>query len=270
MKPKEIKTILSEIGARSNKSLGQHFLIDEKVLSDIVGAAAIASGESVLEIGPGLGVLTNALLSAGADVTAIERDRKFAERLDAQKTRNLKVIQGDATKLDWDELLPKNWKLIANLPYVITSFALRKALTAKHPPSKIVVLIQKEVAERVLAKNGKQSLLSLMVALNSESYRIVRSVGNGAFYPAPKVQSAVLEIIPTTLIERKQKWGVDTEEVMRIARVGFAHPRKKLVSNLKLISDNIPQIFEELNLPPNVRAEDVKPADWAHLALLTP
>ncbi len=285
---------MAELGAKTKKSFGQHFLIDEKVLRDVVEAGEITKGENVLEIGPGLGVLTGELLGAGAKVTAIEKDKKFAaflknslspdastlspqRRLGSSSKKGmdsslhwndktgLNIIQGDAAKPDWDTLMPNKWKLIANLPYAITSFTLRKALTAKHPPEKIVVLIQKEVAERALAKNGKQSLLSLMVALNSESARIVRLVGKGAFYPSPKVQSAVLEIIPLSQKDRKKKWGVDTEKVMKMAKQGFQHPRKKVISNLKSLSPEIETVFEKLNLSPNARAENIQPADWVRI-----
>lgn len=267
MNPNEIKEILNDIGGGVRKSLGQHFLIDEKVLKDIVNAADIKKGESVLEVGPGLGVLTRELLKVGAEVTAIEKDKKFVAFLEAQEYPCLKIFPGDAAKLDWNELVSKEWKFISNLPYVITSLALRKALTAIHPPKKIVVLIQKEVAERALAKNGKQSLLSLMVSLYVKSARIVRKVGKGAFYPRPKVESAVLELIPFTMKEREAAWGIDPETVMKLAKLGFSHPRKKLLSNLKSEYPEMPRFFEEIELSPNARAEGLEPYQWVELTL---
>ena len=268
MKPKEIKQILDLLGAKTRKSFGQHFLIDKKVLEDIVEAADIKKGGAVLEIGPGLGVLTKELLKKGAKVIAVERDKRLAAYLETLNLENLELIQGDATKLEWGKLVSKKWKLISNLPYGITSFALRKALTAKHAPEKIVVLIQKEVAERIMTKTGKQSLLSLMIALNAKSVRRVRRVGRGAFYPAPKVESAVIEIIPVAREEKRKKWGIETEKVMKVAKKGFAHPRKKLISNLKSMNPRMADFFDELGISDKARAEEIKTEDWVKFTKL--
>ena len=166
MNPTEIRAVLSELGGGANKTLGQHFLIDKTALGTIVDAANIKKGDRVLEVGPGLGVLTKELLSLGADVTAIERDKRFTDYL-AANADGVRLVMGDAAKLDWDQLMgDKPWKFVSNLPYSITSLALRKALYAKNPPSIVVVLVQREVAERILARDGKTSLLSLMVALS--------------------------------------------------------------------------------------------------------
>lgn len=269
MNPREIKEILNDIGAATKKSFGQHFLIDKKILSDIVAAAEIEKGECVLEVGPGLGVLTRELLGAGARVTAIEKDKKLAAFLNVQEYNGLEVVQGDAAKLDWNALVAKDWKLVSNLPYAITSLALRKALTANQPPKKIIVLIQKEVADRALGKEGKGSLLSLMVSLYAESGRIARRVKKNAFYPPPKVESAVLELVPYTESARKKKWGVDPERVMKLAKLGFSHPRKKLASNLKSEYPEIEPIFVKIGLSEGVRAEELIPEEWVHLTLLT-
>lgn len=281
MNPSEIKIQLQALGGRANKKLGQHFLIDERVLRSIIEAADIQPHEQVLEIGPGLGVLTRELVDRGANVIAIEQDRRFVEyfysifnssqpplklRGGAEGGR-VKVEHGDAAKLDWTTLMSQlPWKFISNLPYSITSLALRKALWNDHPPQKIVVLIQREVAERAIAKDGKSSLLSLMVALGSSSARIVRRVSAGAFYPPPRVESAVLEITPLSLVERKKKWGVDPEKIMLLAKKGFAHPRKFLASNLGLTQGQF-TIFSSI-IPPKARAEELSPELWAGLARL--
>ena len=269
MKPSEIKEILNDIGAGARKSLGQHFLIDKKVLKDIVAAAEIKKGEMVLEIGPGLGVLTRELLGAGAKVTAIEKDKKLSAFLESQKYDQLNIVRGDAAKINWDELVQEKWKCISNLPYSITSLALRKSLTAKHPPQTIVVLIQKEVAERALAKDGKQSLLSLLVGLNTKSARIVRRVGKGAFYPRPRVESAILELIPMKEQEILKRWGIETEKVMKMAKLGFKHPRKKLISNLKGEYPEIANFFAKMELSESVRAEGLTLDQWVELRRLT-
>ncbi len=267
----EIKTILHSIDRKPNKRLGQHFLIDRAALESIVSAAEIQAGDCVLEIGPGLGVLTRALLDAGASVTAIEKDRLFVQRFKDDKDAwdGLEVIEGDATKLPFFAEASKGWKLVANLPYAITSLALRKAFYAERPPSRLVVLIQKEVGDRILepVRKKKTSLLSLMVHLAAEDVQIVRRVPAGAFYPPPKVASVVLSATPLSLSDRKKKWGIDPEEVMKIAKKGFSHPRKLLYRNLQIPSENWKMICKKLEIPERVRAEDLSVFQWAQLTL---
>ena len=288
MQPAEIKATLRELGGGANKRLGQNFLIDREVLSTIVELAPAHPASLVLEVGPGLGVLTRELLLKGCRVLAIERDGRFVEYLNQNPllakegaggggTRgegDLRVVRGDAAELDWLELIgDEEWSLVSNLPYSITSLALRKALWSTRPAEHVVVLVQKEVAQRVvsLAPEGKTSLLSLMVALVSESSRIVRKVPPGAFFPPPKVDSAVLQIISMPWPERVAKWGIEPEAIMRVAKIGFAHPRKKLQGNLitgNLLTREVAEkIFEELEFSPNVRAEDLSPTQWAKLAI---
>jgi len=338
MTPSEIKSVLSGMGGFANKRLGQHFLIDDSVLETIVESANIKEGERVLEVGPGLGVLTCALIRRGADVMAIEQDRRFVEWLqrDGNPTSSpyqgraiptplirgiqgvsgrggVMIVHGDAAKTDWDALVgDKPWKFVSNLPYSITSLALRKALWSETVPEKVVVLVQREVAERaietahhVIARNqmtkqslrlprssnslamteGKTSLLSLMVAFASSSAKIVKRVPAGCFYPAPKVESAILEILPMMKADRLKKWGMDPEKIMALAKKGFAHPRKLLISNLSLraksdearqspeiasflaMTEKWHQVFSDLGLNPKARAEDLSPDDWARLTL---
>ena len=174
------------------------------------------------------------------------------------------LVHGDAAKTDWDALVgDQPWKFVSNLPYSITSLALRKALWSESVPEKIAVLVQREVAERAIAKDGKTSLLSLMVALASHEGRIVKRVPAGCFYPAPKVESAILEIAPMTKADRIKKWGMDPEKIMALAKKGFAHPRKLLASNLGINQT----VLTGLTLNPKARAEDLSPDDWAKLTL---
>lgn len=285
MKLFEIKEVLQEMGSGANKRLGQHFLLDTRVLDKIIDAADIQPGETVLEIGPGLGVLTRRLIEAGARVIAIERDRRFVEYLNThvfdrsgtssfarggsgielhEDHSSSEIVSGDAAELDWMALVEdKTWKFVANLPYSITSFALRQALYNTNPPAKIVVLIQKEVAERAIAKEQKQSMLSLMVALASSSAKIIAKAPPSSFYPPPKVDSVVLEIMPMSLDERMAKWGMNPEEVMKIVKQGFAHPRKKLSSNLGLTTERAMKLLPDTN----TRAEDMTTEQWVTLTM---
>lgn len=263
MNPTEIKRVLADIGGGANKRLGQHFLVDQGALLTIIETAEIEKGDRVLEIGPGLGVLTSGLIEQGATVTAIERDRRFADHLRQRFSERFELVEGDAARLDWENhFKKKSWKFVSNLPYSITSLALRKALYAKNPPTDLVVLVQREVAERAIARDQKHSLLSLMVAFASHEAHIVRRVAAGSFFPPPRVESAVLHIVPMSQEERVAIWGIDPEAIMSVAKRGFAHPRKLLASNLKLK----PADLEVLGLNPKARAEDLSPDDWARLS----
>ncbi len=302
----ELRVLLEEMGKRPNKRLGQNFLIDASVVHSALEAGGVQKGDLILEVGPGLGVLTEALLEQGADVIAIEKDRAFADRLaslHSEDDSRLRVVEGDAAELDWSNILdPRPWKFIANIPYSITSLLLRKALWCPRPPSLGVVLIQKEVAERCMGcfkKDGDMSLLSLMIGLSCSSARIVRNVPSRCFYPAPKVDSAILAFTSMSPEERLTKWGIDPEEVMKVAKAGFAHPRKLLASNLgrgaspfvKSTSGDrqgaacppllragdsrrgrgtekaeVEKILVSLGLNPKVRAEELSIDQWAELA----
>ena len=267
MTPAEIKSILARFGGRANKKLGQHFLIDRSVLAKIMETADIHPDDRILEVGPGLGVLTAALLDFGAEVIAIEQDQRLIDYLvGAYCNTPLRIIHGDAARIDWMTFVDRRpWKFVSNLPYGITSLALRKALWSSHPPIKVVVLVQREVAERSIAKDGKTSLLSLMVALASSSAGIVKRVPAGAFFPPPKVESAILEIVPLKIEDRMQKWGMDPEKIMELAKRGFAHPRKLLASNLQLKADDR-LLFKTIGINERARSEDLSPEDWARLA----
>lgn len=285
MKPADIREILHDLGTAPKKGLGQHFLVDQSVLNAILDSADIHPHETVLEVGPGLGVLTSALLERGAHVTAVEQDRKFVAFLEHWFSEQpFLVVQGDAAHLEWLPLLDAAaWKFVSNLPYSITSLALRKALWNERPPEKVVVLIQRDVAERAMDSlrgasgrskaKPKTNLLSLMLALSSRSARIVRRVPAKCFYPAPKVESAVFEILPMPLDERREKWGIDPERIMELAKAGFAHPRKVLASNLKGYGlrgtgygkEDVEKRLMEIGVNPKARAEDLSAEEWAEL-----
>jgi 16S rRNA (adenine1518-N6/adenine1519-N6)-dimethyltransferase len=292
--PSEIKRILAEMGQTPNKQLGQHFLIEPVVITEAINAAGIEPGDTVLEVGPGLGVLTSALLNAGARVIAIEKDRAFAERLpSALPQGHLEVIEADAAELDWANMIAScpnpnmpgakvsSWKFISNLPYAITSLALRKALWNDCPPSIVVVLVQKEVADRCLALlrrtsllAPRSSLLSLMTALACFSGRIIRKVPPNCFYPAPEVNSALLELVPMSNDERLKRWGIDPEDVMKIAKIGFAHPRKHLASNLVVDASvfkantkaDVEDMLVSVGAKPHARPEELSAEQWVELA----
>lgn len=278
MTPTEIKQVLQRVGGGANKALGQHFLIDRSALEAIVSAANIQKGDQVLEIGPGLGVLTESLLIAGARVCAIEQDRRYIPYLQerfASYGERFQAVHGDAARLIWSEVLsPGSWKLVSNLPYSITSLALRLSLWCESLPERIVVLIQREVAERATSVasdershvKGKTSLLSLMIALASTDTKIAKRVPPGAFFPPPKVDSAVLAITPRSWEEREKYWNISVEEVMVFARKGFAHPRKHVASNLGLSQELQRHLEERGLLSHGLRAEAISPQKWVAIS----
>lgn len=264
MNPSQIKQLMAERGLRPNKNLGQHFLIDKNILSKIVDVADINKNDLVLEVGPGLGVLTKALVERGARVKAIEKDKNFIEYLSA--INNVDIERGDAVKLEWDAFVKDEpWKFVSNLPYTITSLALRKVLhEVRNAPDIVVVLIQREVAERIVSRS-KMSLLSLMVALASKEVAIVHRVSAGAFYPPPKVESAILKIVPMPHAARRALWGIEPEEIMKTAKLGFAHPRKLLQRNLGIENSKWEQISKNVGNNLKARAEDLSVEQWIAL-----
>ena len=253
---------------RAKKSLGQHFLRSNSAVKAIVGAGKLTTEDVVLEIGPGEGVLTHALLSSGAKVIAIEKDADLIpilrERFESElQSKQLEIIEGDALLFDPKAhgLKPQKYKLIANIPYYITGAIFEKYLTEKTPPETVVVLIQKEVATRIVARDGKESILSLSVKAFGTP-KIIAKVPASAFRPAPKVDSAIIAV---------EQIKIDTgagERFFQIVKAGFAHKRKLLARNLEEVSEKntITKIFAENDISPNARAEDIKLDIWLKIA----
>lgn len=256
----------------AKKSLGQNFLTSIPARIAMVEAGEVTPNDHVLEIGPGRGFLTKALLATGAHVTALEKDRELIPILQEMfaaeiATGHLTLIEGDALLFDVENWKLKigNYKLIANIPYYITGAILEYYLSHAYQPSQMVVLVQKEVAERVCAKDGKESILSLSVKAFGEP-KLVYRVSKGSFNPAPKVDSAVLQI---KNISRKNFKNQYHEQLFfKAVKAGFAHKRKLLISNLRtnFPSHTLPLLFEELSFLPSVRAEDVPLASWLVLS----
>lgn len=269
MIPSEIRSTLEAMGRGANKRLGQHFLIDKATLQAVADAAEVKAGDRVFEIGPGLGVLTGELLKRGAKVISIERDRGLASYLRGQYASQLAsgqflLLEGDAADGTWLEHIGTGeWKFVSNLPYAITSLALRLALWSRNPPTHLSVLIQKEVADRIVDRQ-KTSLLSLMVQLCAREYKIVRRVPPGAFYPPPKVDSAVLLVGVLSSNELLNRWSVSPERVMAVAKRGFAHPRKMLFSNLGCSAEEKTRLVQA-RYSATVRAEALSVEEWVKL-----
>lgn len=260
---------LRQEGLWAKKGLGQNFLVDENALGKIVEAAELTDEDTVLEIGPGLGVLTTELVQRVKKVVAVELDEKLAERLKAKDElakNNLEVVQGDA--LDFDpsifHLEPNTYKLVANIPYYITGKIIEKFLTAENRPSLIVLLVQKEVAERICAKPGQMSVLAFSVQLYGEP-EIVGIVPASSFFPAPKVDSAILKI----RITEKEERITNEKELFKYVKMGFGAKRRTLVNNLSgglhIPRENIEKVLKDLNTNPMARAQELSVAQWKEL-----
>lgn len=252
--------------------LGQHFLTGSWAAAKLVDAAQISSDDTVLEIGPGHGSLTKVLLKTGANIVAIEKDGALAQELYATfaaeiSEGRLTVVEGDVRDFDPQRhgLTAGNYILAANIPYYITGEILRQFLSMTAQPKRLAILIQKEVAQRIIAREGKESILSISVKAYG-SPKIVARVSRGNFSPPPSVDSAILlvENISKTFFD-----GLDEGVFFSVVRAGFSSKRKKLVSNLgNVFGTTVARAATaHCDLPENTRAEDVSTPVWRLLAL---
>ncbi len=255
------------------KQFGQHFLRDPNLLQKIVRSAEIEPGEVVLEIGPGLGHLTRVLLQDGARVVAIEIDPELAERLSAEAMGNpaLTVLQGDFLTASPGEWLARaglagaRYKVVANLPYYITSAILRHLLETEHQPNLIVVMVQREVAQQITAQPNDMSLLAVSVQFYGVT-QLIAVVPAGAFYPRPQVDSAIVQV----RVEHPSRLPqVDAARFFQIVRAGFGERRKQLRNSLarglKMAPEEIAARLARAGLDPRRRAETLSLEEWQRL-----
>ncbi len=228
--PPSPAALLRRLGLRPRKGLSQSFLVDRRVCATIARAAELGAADEVLEIGPGLGVLTAELVRQARRVVAVELDRQLAAALPTLlgAPANLEVVQADALAVDLNALFADGYKLVANLPYHITSPLLMRVLEAPRRPDLAVVMVQREVAERIAAPPGALSYLAVAVQLYAVP-RIVRIVPPGAFYPRPRVESAVLrlDVRPAPAVV-----PAAPAVFLRFVQAGFKQPRKQLRNSL--------------------------------------
>jgi 16S rRNA (adenine1518-N6/adenine1519-N6)-dimethyltransferase len=244
---------------KNNKSLGQHWLKDRMILDEIADEAMLESETQplCLEIGPGLGTLTSSLLKRFPKVLAIEFDPRLAKNLpNSFPGKNLEVKNDDFLKFDLDKI-SEDYVVAGNIPYYITSPIIEKLLTAKNKPKKIALLIQKEVAERILADAGRHTYLSLSVQNYAEALPGIL-VPKDYFTPPPKVDSATIVLTP-------REKPLIREDVLRFAKQGFSNPRKKLIKNLPYDKTKLEQVFSELMFDPNARPSDLNHEQWQQL-----
>ncbi len=258
---------------KNNKSLGQHWLRDRVVLDGIAEEAEIKNGDFVLEIGPGLGTLTSSLLKfAGKDgeVLSIEFDENLAKKLPAQfPGKNLTVKNTDFLDFDLSKL-PKNYKVAANVPYYITSKIVEKLLTSENKPIIAALLVQKEVAERICAKSGDLSVLSIASQIYADC-ELGQFVPRELFTPPPKVDSQVvilkiLEKNKLELFNEKNNLKISEKQFFRVVKAGFAARRKKIIkalsANLALSKEQTIEILAQAKVSLDARAQELTIEDW--------
>ncbi len=255
----------------ADKRLSQHFLADGEVLEAIVAAAAITPGRRVLEIGPGIGILTGALLAAGASLTAVEVDRTMVRYLGRRFAAEiadgrLRLVQGDVLDLSMGDLVAAPWDLVANLPYHITSPVIHRVLGTEPRPERLVLMLQREVAERVAAAPGAMSYLSVFVQYHA-GVHVARVVPASAFEPAPEVESAVLA---GETQDRRLDPGAE-EQLWRLVQAGFRERRKMLHNVLprqlpNLGRERITAALEAAGIATDRRPQTLSVGDWLALA----
>jgi 16S rRNA (adenine1518-N6/adenine1519-N6)-dimethyltransferase len=266
----QTKRRLRQAGLKARKGLGQHFLVDGEVLEFITAAAGLGPEDLVMEVGPGLGILTEALAKKAGGVIAIELDDKLAALLKKRLAsfNNVTIVNDDVLNIEPEELLKRQkshlYKVVANLPYYITSPVLRHFLTASAKPRVMVVMVQQEVAEAIAAQPGDMSLLSVSVQFYGKP-EIIRRVPAQSFYPAPEVDSALLriELYPEPAV------AVDEGGFFELVRAGFSAPRKQignsLAQGLGLPKDGVLPLLERAEIDWQRRAETLTLEEWAQL-----
>lgn len=269
----QIKKICRAYGITPQRSKGQHFLMDQAVIGTMITTARLDQRDTVLEVGPGLGILTEALVAVAGHVVSVELDRKLFGLLRAQfvASRNLELVNDDVLRCDLADRLGANYKVVANIPYNITSRFLKSILTAAVKPSAVVILVQKEVAERICAPAGQLSRLGISVQLYGRP-TVVATVGRQQFWPMPAVDSAIMEIrdIQSASAIAAQLKPVTEKQFWQLVRIGFSAKRKKLANNLvaglKISSQIVKTALADTGLTPNVRAQGLGVSDWQQLA----
>ncbi len=271
-----IVSLLKKYDLRPRKGLGQNFLVDSFHLEKIIDAADLSPDDTVLEIGPGPGTLTRFLTEAAGQVIAVELDPHMVNLLQTEygDRQNLTIIESDILKTDVSQLLnssplaphSSSFKVVANLPYYITSAVLRHLLESTPRPQRIVVTVQKEVAQRIIAQPGKMSILAVSVKFYGQP-TLVHRIPAGAFYPPPKVDSAVVCI--DTFAEPPIAAN-DADHLFRVVKAGFSQKRKQLKNSLagglRLPMPEVVEALERAEIAPSRRAETLTLAEWGRLA----
>jgi len=274
----QIKSLLEKYNLRPNRKLGQHFLVDKNILDKIIEFADLRKSDVVLEIGAGVGTLTRELAKQVKKVVAVEMDKGLCEilRETTKEFGNIEIVCRDILKVP-SESLPKktaasgdntsaiqDFKLIANLPYQITSPVLKEFLVSQHRPEMMLLLVQKEVAEKICAKPPNMSRISVLVQFYSQP-EVLAQVSKNCFWPKPEITSNILKI----KVYSKSPFKIDEKKFFQIVRIGFSSPRKQLINNLSsgLHKDKkyVKIWLEKAGIKPERRAETLTVEEWVRL-----
>ncbi len=288
---RRIRTLFQKHRIYPSKKLGQNFLVDEPVIKKVVSAANLRPNDAVLEIGPGAGNLTRELAKMAKKVIAVEKDPRMIEVLKETLNdfQNIKVVSGDVLKLEIWKLFKdskteparakvkmrtsfsspfktqNSYKVVANLPFYLTSPVIRKFLESKNPPKEMILMVQKEIGQRICAKPPYMNLLAVSVQFYAQP-EIINYVSKKSFWPQPKVDSAVLRIAPLTQADRKL---INVDLFFKIVRAGFSQPRKQILNNLakvlKLEKEKTKSWLFKNRVQPSKRAETLTIEGWVKL-----
>jgi len=262
-----VRGLLKKYKISPVKWLGQNFLIDEKVLRKIIEAAELSENDIVLEVGPGIGNLTAELAKRVKKVIAIEKDKKMVEilRETLKNFTNIEIIEGDILKINLKPYTSKPYKVVANIPYYLTSPLIRKFVeTVEVKPQLLVLMVQKEVAQRIVARPPAMSILAVSVQFYAKP-EIISLVSKKSFWPSPKVDSAIIKI---SAFNQRRKSAFN-QRFFKIVRAGFSQPRKQLINNfskgLEFDKKKVEVWLLKNKIQPNQRAETLNLEDWINL-----
>ncbi len=249
-----------------SKRLGQNFLVDKEAVKKIIEAADLGPEDVILEVGPGLGTITQELAKRAKKVIAVEKDQNMIEilRTTLKDLKNVEVIQGDIRKINTKYYIPNTrYKIVANLPFYLATSVIRQFLELENPPKEMVLTVQKEVGQRICAKPPDMNILAVSVQIYAKP-EIVSYISKKSFWPSPKVDSAIIKIT----INKKQS-TTDQNLFFKIMKAGFSQPRKQLINNLSkeldLEKEKIQNWLLKNNVQPTQRAETLEVRDWINL-----
>lgn len=260
---KDLKIAMQLAGIKANKGLGQHFLVDSESVESIIKAGHITPEDTILEIGPGLGVMTDQLAKTGAQIVAVETDSKLVELLRRRVPKNVTIRQADIMQFNLSDL-PLGYKVVANVPYYITSAIIRLLMESPNPTQVAVLLIQREVAERIAAAPGDMSVLAISVQYYAD-VELITDVPRDKFYPAPNVDSTVIRIVR----KAQPAFEADTNKLFRLIKAGFGEKRKQLrnslAGGLHISSFQAAELITGAGLSDTARAQELSLAQWERL-----
>lgn len=272
MKPADLPASIKKLGLDPLHARGQNFLIDQHVLEDISAAADLRPGDNVLEIGPGPGVLTERLVAAGGRVVAVEIDRRFQALLAGRFPERFTLVIGDIRDFTTRQLADffgdgtDDYKVVANIPYAVTSAIITKFLEEPPRPRTMILMVQREVADRLLARPGEMSQLAVFTQTYAKISRVT-NVSRNSFWPPPKVNSAVIRLEVRGQAEIDGYFGdVDPKSYFSLVKSCFVQKRKKIRNTLPFPSEVNDRLLIEAHIPADARPQGLGIDDWRHLA----